>query len=224
MNILPASTVGKKILMAISGQILVLFIIFHIVGNSTIFFHMLNTYAVGLHHLMLLVWGGRILLIAALAIHIYYGTVLKLEYYAAKPQTYAVSRFRQATFSGRYQIWTGVVVLAFLIYHLLQFSFLLLIDPAISPVSHPDAMGRPDVFTMVVRSFQELGIVLTYIIALGALMLHLLHGIQSSFQTWGLTNETTLPVIEKSGIVASILLFLWYCAIPSVIVLGILKG
>lgn len=224
MNILPTSTVGRKILMAVSGQILVLFIIAHIIGNSTIFFHMLNAYAAGLHHLPLLVWGGRLLLLAAITIHIYYGTMLKLENYAAKPQAYAVSRFRQATFSGRYQIWTGVVVLAFLVYHLLQFTFLLLIDPSIAPISHPDAMGRPDVFTMVVRSFQELGIALAYLIALGALMLHLLHGIQSSFQTWGLTSETTLPVIETSGTAASILLFLWYVAIPGVIILGILKG
>lgn len=210
--------------MAISGQILVFFVLFHIIGNSTIFFHQLNAYVMGLHHLAFLVWGGRLILIAAFAIHIYYGTMLKLENYAAKPHAYVVSRFRQATFSGRYQIWTGVAVLAFLIYHLLQFTFLLLIDPSIAPVIHPDAMGRPDVFTMVVRSFQELGISLAYIIALGALMLHMLHGIQSSFQTWGLTTETTLPVIQKSGIVASVMLFLWYCAIPSVIVLGILKG
>jgi len=224
MNILPTSTISRKILMAVSGQILVFFIVFHIVGNSTIFFHLLNAYVVGLHHLTLLVWGGRLVLIAALTIHIYYGIALKLENYVAKPRAYAVSRFRQATFSGRYQIWTGTAVLAFLIYHLLQFTFLLLIDPAIAPVSHPDAMGRPDVFTMVVRSFQELGIVLAYIIALGALMMHLLHGIQSSFQTWGLTSETTLPMIEKSGAFASIMLFLWYCAIPCVIVVGLLKG
>ncbi len=224
MNIIPTSTVGKKILMAISGQILVLFVVVHIIGNSTIFFHMLNAYAAGLHHLPILVWGGRFIITASFSMHIYYGTRLKLENYSAKPQTYVMSRFRQATFAGRYQIWTGVVVLAFLIYHLLQFTFLLLIDPTIAPISHPDSMGRPDVFTMVVRSFQEPGITLAYIIALGALMLHLLHGIQSSFQTWGLTGETTLPMIEKSGSAVSIMLFLWYCAIPSVIVLGILKG
>ncbi len=144
--------------------------------------------------------------------------------YAAKPQAYAMTRFRQATFSGRYQIWSGVVLLAFVVYHLLQFTFLVLIDPSIAPASHPDAMGKPDVFTMVVRSFQEPGISLAYLIALGALMLHLLHGIQSSFQTWGLTSETALPVIETSGTIASIMLFLWYIAIPGVIVLGILKG
>lgn len=222
--LLPTSTVGRKILMAVTGQILVFFILFHIVGNSTIFFHKLNAYVVGLHNLPLLVWGGRLVLIVAFSLHIYYGTVLKLENYAAKPQAYALSRYRQATFSGRYQIWTGVVVLAFLVYHLLQFTLLLLIDPAIAPPSHLDALGRPDVFTMVVRSFQELGISLAYFIALAALMLHLLHGIQSSFQTWGLTSETTLPVIERSGTAASIILFLWYIAIPGVIVLGILKG
>jgi succinate dehydrogenase cytochrome b subunit len=221
--LLPASTVGRKILMAVSGQILVFFILFHIVGNSTIFFHLLNAYVVGLHHLPILVWGGRVVLIAAFAIHIYYGIVIKLENHAAKPEAYAVTRFRQATFAGRYQIWTGVVVLAFLIYHLLQFT-LQVTNPELAAINHPDESGRPDVFMMVVRSFQQLGIAGAYLASLAALGLHLLHGIQSSFQTWGLTNDSTLPVIERSGTFASVLLFLWYIAIPVSIAVGILRG
>ena len=154
---LPSSTIGRKIMMAITGQFLVIFIIFHIAGNSSIFFHALNAYVVALHTLPVVVWGGRLFIIAAFTLHIWYGTVLKLENYAAKPQTYAMTNFRNATFAGRNQIWTGVVIAAFLIYHLLQFTFRMT-DPSISADTHQDALGRADVFMMVVRSFQQIGI------------------------------------------------------------------
>ncbi len=220
--ILPRSTVGRKIMMAITGQILVIFIVFHIAGNSSIFFHKLNAYVVALYTLPVFVWGGRIVLVLAFILHIWYGTVLKLENYSAKPRAYAVVHYNRATFSGRYQIWTGVVIAAFLIYHLLQFTFQVT-NPAIAADTHLDAMGRPDIFTMVVQSFRNIGISGIYIISLAALGMHLLHGVQSSFQTWGLNNERTLPVIEKTGTIASIILFLWYVAIPGVILIGLLK-
>jgi len=220
--LLPTSTVGRKIIMAISGQILVIFIVVHISGNSSIFFHKLNAYAVTLHTLPVFVWGGRIVLVLAFLLHIWYGTILKLENSAAKPQSYIVTNYRQATFAGRYQIWTGVIIAVFLVYHLLQFTFQVT-NPLIAANTRPDALGRPDIFTMVVRSFQQISISGIYIISLAALGLHLLHGIQSSVQTWGLTNDRTLPVIEKTGTVASIILFLWYITIPVAIVVGILK-
>jgi succinate dehydrogenase / fumarate reductase cytochrome b subunit len=216
------SSVGRKVLMALSGQILVIFVIFHIAGNSTLFFHKLNAYVVGLYGLPVFVWGGRVILIAAFAVHLYYGTVLKLENYASKPQPYAVTRYLHATFAGRNQIWTGVIIVVFLVYHLLQFTFQVT-NPAISADGHPDALGRPDVFMMVVRSFQNIGITAAYVISLAALGLHLLHGMQSSIQTWGLNDERTLPAFEKSGALASVMLFLWYISIPVVVVLGILR-
>ena len=220
--ILPTSTIGRKIIMAMTGQVLVIFIVFHIAGNSSIFFHALNAYVVALHKLPVLVWGGRFIVIAAFALHIWYGTVLKLENYSAKPQPYAMTKYRSATFAGRNQIWTGVVIAAFLIYHLLQFTFRVT-NPEISADTHQDALGRPDVFMMVVGSFEQIGISGVYLASLAALGLHLLHGIQSSFQTWGMTNDRTLPVIEKSGTAASVLLFIWYIAIPVSVVAGMLR-
>ena len=208
--------------MALSGQILVIFVIFHIAGNSTIFFHKLNAYVVGLYGLPVFVWGGRIVLTAAFVIHIYYGAVIKLENHASKPRPYAVTHYLHATFAGRNQIWTGVIIIVFLIYHLLQFTFQVT-NSEISADIHPDSLGRPDVFTMVVRSFQYISISAAYIISLAALGLHLIHGMQSSIQTWGLNNERTLPVFEKSGTLASVILFLWYSAIPIAIIAGLLK-
>ncbi len=219
---LPTSTIGRKIMMALTGQILVIFIVFHIAGNSSIFFHKLNAYVVALYTLPVFVWGGRLVLLAAFALHIWYGSVLKLENYSAKPPalrgTFTIDR---ATFSGRYQIWTGVIIAAFLIYHLLQFTFQVT-NPGIAADTHPDSLGRPDIFTMVVQSFRNIGISGVYVISLAALGLHLLHGVQSSFQTWGLNNEQSLPVVEKTGTIASFILFLWYVAIPVTILVGLL--
>ncbi len=216
------SPVGRKILMAISGQILTIFVIFHIAGNSTIFFHKLNAYVIGLYGLPVFVWGGRIVLIAAFVVHLYYGTILKLENRAAKPKTYAVTHYLHATVAGRNQIWTGLIIIVFLIYHLLQFTFQVT-NPAISADRNLDTLGRPDVFMMVVRSFQNMGVSAAYAISLVALGLHLLHGMQSSIQTWGLNSEGTLPAFEKWGMRASLILLLWYISIPSAVLLGILR-
>ncbi len=221
MLLLPTSTVGRKIVMALTGQVLVLFIVFHIAGNSTIFFHALNAYVVRLYNLPVFVWGGRIVLLLAFIFHSYYGIVLKLENSKAKPELYAMTAYRKATFSGRYQVWTGVLILAFLAYHLLQFTFQAT-HPDIAADTHKDMLGRPDVFMMVVASFRQIGIAGVYIISLAALGLHLLHGMQSSIQTWGLNNDRTLPVVEKTGTIASVVLFFWYAAIPVAIVSGIL--
>jgi succinate dehydrogenase / fumarate reductase cytochrome b subunit len=222
LMLLPQSPIGRKIVMATTGQILIIFIIFHIAGNSTIFVHALNAYVVGLYGLPVFVWGGRAVLIAAFAFHIWYGTVIKLENYAAKPRSYAITYYMNATFAGRNMIWTGTLIASFLVYHLLHFTFQVT-NPAIAADTHPDALGRPDVFMMVVRNLQHIGISLVYLVSLVALLLHLSHGIQSSFQTWGLNNNRTLPVFEKSGMIASAILFLWYCAIPVSILMGILK-
>jgi succinate dehydrogenase / fumarate reductase, cytochrome b subunit len=219
---LPTSTVGRKIVMAITGQVLVVFIIFHVAGNSSIFFHKLNAYVAALYTLPIFVWGGRAVLVAALAFHIWYGTRLKLENHSSKPEAYALTRYLNATFAGRNMIWTGAFIFTFLIYHLLHFTFQVT-NPSTAADTHPDSLGRSDVFIMVVRSFQHIDISLVYIVSLVALLLHLYHGIQSSFQTWGLNNDRTLPVTERTGMTAAIILFLWYATIPMAIFLGLLK-
>lgn len=221
--VLPTSGVGRKIIMAVTGQVLVIFLLFHISGNTSIFFHTLNAYAVFLHSMPVVVWGARAVLLLAFGLHLCYGVVLKLENSAAKPQSYAVSRHRRSTFAGRNQIWTGLAIAAFLLYHLLQFT-LQVTDPAHAAASHMDALGRPDTIMMVVRSFQNTVTAGIYLLSLAALGLHLLHGIQSSFQTGGLTSDRTLPVIERLGTTASIALFFWYGAIPLSILTGLFKG
>jgi len=220
--LLPTSSVGRKLVMAATGQLMVLFVILHVLGNATIYFHALNAYAAHLHALPPLVWSFRIGLIILFTFHIFYGIALTLENNAAKPQSYVMRNDLSATVAGRNMIWTGAVIGSFLIYHLLHFT-VQVTNPALAAVRHVDSLGRPDVFSMVVKSFQNFGIASVYLLSMTALWLHLSHGIQSSFQTWGLNNDQSLPIIKRAGAVAAVILFLAYIAVPVVIATGILK-
>jgi succinate dehydrogenase / fumarate reductase cytochrome b subunit len=182
----------------------------------------LNAYAAGLHAFPPFLWAFRSLMIAAVLLHVYLGIVVTLENRASKPQAYAITHHLSATFAGRNMIWSGALIFSFLIYHLLQFTFQVT-DPANAAVRNLDAAGRPDVLSMVVQSFQHMSIALVYILSLTALMLHLTHGIQSSFQTWGLNNDRSLAIMIKAGTIAAVVLFLGYVAIPVAIFFAILK-
>jgi succinate dehydrogenase / fumarate reductase cytochrome b subunit len=219
------SMVGRKIVMAVSGSMMVLFVMAHLMGNSSIFVgpNGINAYAMKLHAFGPVVWAYRLVMIIMVSLHVLFGTQLTLENNKAKPQGYAVKKNLSATFAGRNMIWTGLILGAFLVYHLLQFT-VQVTNPGISAGSNMDAAGRPDVFHMVVLSFQQSIVAVIYICAMIALGLHLTHGIQSFFQTLGLSSDRALPVIVKFGTAAAIVIFLGYVAIPLIILAGILKG
>ncbi len=216
-------SVGKKVLMAITGQVLVLFVVAHVIGNSTIYFNGLNAYAEHLHALAALVWTNRFVMLAVLSIHIFLGISLTLENSSANPQAYAVNKSLRATFASKNMIWTGLVIGAFILYHLLHFTFQVT-NPETAALSNMDAAGRPDVTGMVIAGFQSITISVIYIISMAALLLHLSHGIQSTFQSLGLSNDNALPVFEKAGSFMAYVLFIAFILIPVVIVIGFMKG
>ncbi len=217
--------IGRKIVMAVSGLMMVLFVVAHLLGNTTVFAGQngINAYAARLHGLAPFVWIYRIVMIVLLSLHVFFGVQLTLENNRAKPGSYAVKKSLSASFAGKSMIWTGLIIGCFIIYHLLQFTFQVT-DPAISAAENLDALGRPDVFHMVVYTLRNAAIALAYTGALVALAFHLVHGIQSFFQSLGLNNERTLHVIIKSAAVAAIIIFLGYVSIPVMIFTGILKG
>lgn len=218
------SQVGRKIVMAVSGFSMLAFVVAHLLGNSTIYAgpDVMNAYADALHRFPLLIWMFRLILFAMFYLHVFYGIVLTLENRAAKPQTYEVKKYIQATFAGRNMIWTGLLMGTFIVYHLLHFTFQVT-NPEIAAGRHPDAMGRPDVFMMVVLSFRKLAISIVYVGAMIALGLHLSHSIQSALQTVGLNGERGFPLVVRGGTIAAILIFLGFAAFPIVILAGILR-
>jgi succinate dehydrogenase / fumarate reductase, cytochrome b subunit len=215
------SSVGRKILMAITGQLMVLFVVVHLLGNSSIFIGAdgINAYAKHLHDLGPLVWVFRLGMLGLISIHGIFGIMLTLENSAATPQSYAVKDHRKATFSSNNMIWTGLLIMLFLVYHLLQFTAR--VTPDI--VQGVDALGRFDVFTMVLTSFQKGGIAAIYVAAMVVLFLHLNHGIQSFFQTMGWNTDKTLPVFSQLSKVVALVFLVGYSSIPVFILTGILS-
>ena len=215
------SSVGRKILMSVTGQLLIIFILIHLIGNSTIFFgpNGINAYAEHLHSLPPLVWGFRLVLLLVVGVHIIYGVQLTLENKAANPGAYAVKKNLKATFASENMIWTGLALLAFIVYHLLHFTARVTPDIVIGL----DSVNRPDVFNMIVTSFSNGLIALVYAAAMVMLFLHLSHGIQSFVQTMGWNNEKTLPAFGTGGKVVAAFLMVAYISIPAVILSGILK-
>ena len=218
------STVGRKFVMSITGFSMIVFVVVHLLGNTSMFTGPdgINSYANTLHRLSPIIWVSRVILLTMFSVHVFFGIQLTLENRTAKPQPYAVKKSLQTTFAARNMIWSGLLIGVFLIYHLLQFTFQV-INPEISAGRHLDSMGRPDVFMMVVLSFRKFFVSFVYVWALGALALHLLHSIQSSFQTMGLNNDRTFPVIMKSGVLAASLIFLGYISFPILIFMGLLR-
>ena len=216
----PTSSVGRKLLMATTGQMMIIFVLFHVAGNSTIYFDKLNAYAAGLHSLPFLVWAVRLSMLVIVSLHIYYAIALKLENKAARPEPYQKKKELESTFSGRNMVWTGAIIGTFLVYHLLHFTFQV-IDPATAARLHLDAAGRPDVFLMVARGFQRIGLALVYLFSVTALWLHLSHGIQSSFQTLGLNGEQSFPYIRSGGSLAAFGLYIAYASIPVALAVGL---
>lgn len=221
---LTKSSVGRKILMAVTGLILVSFIVVHMLGNSSIFVGPdgINAYAKHLHDLGPLVWIFRLVMLVTFCVHIALGIQLTLENRAGRPQPYAVKQDLRATFASKNMIVSGVALLLFAIYHLLHFT-MHVTNPEISAGvgANFDALNRPDVFKMVTLSFQQGVIALIYIVAMVFLLLHLIHGVGSFFQSLGLTNDRTICGVGAFGKAAGIILFLGYVSIPVFIIIGV---
>jgi succinate dehydrogenase / fumarate reductase cytochrome b subunit len=215
-----SDSIGRKAVVAVTGLCMVLFVVVHLLGNSTIFAGPdgINAYAEKLHGLGPFVWAFRLVMLGLLGIHVIFAILLTLENRAANPGKYAVKKMLKANFASETMIWTGLLLLAFLVYHLLQFTARVTPDIVLGN----DAKNRVDVFTMVLTSFRITPIALVYVAAMVTLFLHLSHGIQSIFQSIGLNNDKTMPQFSVLGKLLSALFLIGYSAIPVLILAGIL--
>lgn len=233
------SSIGRKILMAVTGVILIGFVIGHLVGNLQVFSSpdKINGYAQFLHQLGPLLWVARIGLLVAVVIHIWAATVLTLENKRARgPEPYGFKHTIRATLASRTMRLTGYVVLAFIIYHLAHFTWGAAQGATFKEALPPYTMqheylvaGFPvvsagaqvlDVHSMVILGFQNPLVSLFYIIAVGLLSMHLLHGFDSLFQTLGLRSSRWSSGLRKVAVVFCVAYFLGNLAIPSAVLAG----
>jgi succinate dehydrogenase / fumarate reductase cytochrome b subunit len=236
------SSIGRKFLMAATGVILIGFITGHLVGNLQIFLppDHINGYAYFLHQLGPGLWIARLVLLVCVVLHIWAATALALENKAARGrQPYGVKTWIQASFSSRYVRWTGYLVFVFILYHLAQFTFGYAQSasfkenlPLYTMAADYRVMGFPvvkagtqvyDVHSMVILGFKNPVVSISYIIAVGLLSFHLLHGMDSLFQTFGWRGETWAASLRKIVALFCLLYFLGNLIIPASILTG-MKG
>jgi succinate dehydrogenase / fumarate reductase cytochrome b subunit len=189
----------------------------HLVGNLQIFLppEKINHYGHLLESLGSALWLIRGFLLVCLVVHVWAAVVLTLENRAARPAAYGIDTVNRATLASRVMARTGIVVLAFIVYHLAHYT-VRLGHPEWSAHTYKLADGTMvrDVYQMVVQGFSHVGVSGFYIIAVGLLSYHLAHGITSMFQTFGLKNENWTRCLERFAVVYCWAYFLLNALIP----------
>jgi succinate dehydrogenase / fumarate reductase cytochrome b subunit len=217
------SSVAKKIIAAISGIILILFVIGHLLGNLQIFLgpDWINGYSQHLRDLGPILWIIRIFLLTTVIVHIYVTIRLAIDNRRARPEAYIDKQHVKATFASRHMVMSGLIVLAFIIYHIAHFT--VRVTDRRFALLKADPLNHYDVFSMMVYGFQSIYVSSFYVLGLFLLALHLSHGSSSFFQSLGLNNKTLTPRLAFGGRVFAWLLFLGYTSIPIAVLLGLVK-
>lgn len=203
------SSIGKKTIVAVTGLVFIGFITAHLAGNMLLFVGQeeFNDYAKKLHNLGhgSVIWIARFTLLIALVLHVVATVQLTRQNRAARP-AYANEGTIQASKSSRIMIWSGMTVLAFIIFHILHFT--VRVDPELAKY------GKNDPWQMVINGFQNWLVVLFYVIAMSLLCSHLSHGFSSCFQTLGFRSKKTRDLLDKLGKAFAALILVGFLSIP----------
>jgi len=207
------TTIGKKLLMALTGFVMLGFVVGHMLGNLQIYLgaDTLNAYAAWLYNHPALVWGTRIVLLICVSIHVFAWASTWLRSKSARTTRYSKKPVRTASnIASRSMRFSGPAILGFIIYHLLHFTV---------GVAHSDFIEH-DVFHNVVSGFSNPIIAAVYIFSMAMLGLHLVHGVWSAFQTMGLNNSTWTPRIRVLATLVAGALALGNISIPVSVLCG----
>jgi succinate dehydrogenase / fumarate reductase cytochrome b subunit len=219
------STIFQKWVMAVTGILLVLFLVGHLSGNLLIFLgaDAMNGYAQDLRDLFhgAAIWAARLGLVVMFVLHIRAGIILAQLNRSAKGQRNSRFVARTSSVASRTMAYSGVLILVYLIYHLAHFTWGVAHNEY---YQYTDALGRHDVYRMVVESFQQPMIVAAYVVAMIVTGFHLSHAISSAFQTLGVNHPRYTPLINKLGPALGIMLVLGFVSAPLAIAFGLVGG
>ncbi|MDQ2774516.1 MAG: succinate dehydrogenase cytochrome b subunit [Acidobacteriota bacterium] len=212
-----ASTNGKKAVMAVTGLILFLFVLFHMIGNLQVFEgpEQLNFYGLALRRFPEALWGARIILLVSVILHIWASVQLAVRKNQARPVGYSKRDNVASDYASRTMYWSGPIILAFIIFHLLHLT---------TGTIHPGGQFvEGDVYRNVVSGFQVWYVSAWYIFAMILLGFHIRHGAWSMFQSLGLNHPRHTPILKKAAAVFAIIIVVGYISIPVSVLLGLVK-
>jgi succinate dehydrogenase / fumarate reductase cytochrome b subunit len=209
-----ASTIGQKVVMAVTGAILFGFVLAHLAGNLLLYQgpDAINAYGRELREFLhgAGLWIARAALLVAVLLHIWSAWALTLKNRAARPVDYKQFKPKESSYASRTMRWSGVIILAFVIYHLMHFTF---------GNVHPDFV-EGDVYHNVVAGFRVWPVSVFYVIAMVLLGFHLNHGAWSMFHTLGLSNPRYRKAAQAFAAVFSILVVLGNISFPLAVLFG----
>lgn len=216
LRLLWDSSVGKKVIMAVTGLVWVAYLVTHVLANLLVFQgpRQINAYSAFLHGTGGALWSARLILIAALVLHVVAAVQLADRRYEARPVGYVAGRETQvSTFASRTIRWGGALILVFLTYHILHFTV---------GTAHPDFV-EGDPYHNVATGFHSLIVVVIYLIAMAAVGLHLYHGVWSSGRSLGMSPPSPHPLRRTVALVLALLIWLGFTVIPIAVYAGLVR-
>jgi succinate dehydrogenase / fumarate reductase, cytochrome b subunit len=218
------STIGKKIIMGLTGLIGIGFLILHMAGNLQVFMGpaKINEYGAALHGpLVEVTWLLRIVLIVSVVLHVLMAYQLTRRSAEARPVGYQRKIPQVATLSSRTMTWGGVLLLVFIVVHILHFT-----TETVDPGGYrgmTDIRGARDVYGNIVASFRIWWVAVFYIVAMIALGLHLYHGAWSSIRTLGYAKQSANPLHRRIALAVTAVIWLGFTIIPIAVMVGFLR-
>ena len=203
--------------MAVTGAILFLFVLFHMLGNLQVFEGpaQMNYYGAALRKFPEALWAVRAILLVAVVLHIWSSIELALIKSKARPVGYAKKENVASSYASRTMYWSGPIILAFIIYHLL--------DLTAGSIHQGGALLPGDPYHNLVSGFQVWWVSAWYIFAMILLGFHIRHGACSMFQSLGFNHPRHTPLLKKAATAFALVIVLGYISIPVSIMLGLVE-
>ena len=210
------TTVGKKTVMAVTGVVMILFLVAHLAGNLLLFRGpvQLDAYSAFLKHEAIALWTVRLILLAAVVLHVIAAYQLAREDRAARLKSYVRLEPQAATLASRTMRVGGIVIAVFVIFHLLHLT---------TGTIRPAPFDAAHVYANVIGGFRIWWVSAIYLIALAAIGLHLYHGARSWARTLGLSRPSTAPLHRPVAIVIALLIWAGFTSIPLAILFGLVR-
>ena len=219
------STIGKKVIMAVTGLILVAFVIAHMLGNLQVFIGAgkMNAYAAFLKSTGELLWLVRLVLLVAVLLHILMAWQLTQIKRRARPVGYEMREPQVSTIASRTMRWGGVLILVFIVFHILHFTTGTVFPAASRPDAMYPAFSHTNVYGNVIAAFRTPWVVAFYVVAMLFLMLHLFHGAWSSVRTLGVAKPSSFPLHRRVATAIALVVWLGFTAVPVAVFLGVIR-
>jgi len=208
------STIGQKIVIALSGLFLVLFVIVHLIGNLTLFVgaDTFNSYTHKLESTAPLLYVVELILVAGFVFHFTLAIIITLKNWRARDTKYAklttAGNPSRQTISSKTMIYTGLIILIFTVIHVMMFKYGAYYETTM------DGKTVRDLYRLVIETFQNPAIVVGYVLVMILLGYHLRHGFWSAFQSLGVMNPSLTPIVYAIGVFLAMVLAVGFLFVP----------